>query len=180
MRLPLVLVLLAISARAVYANANVRCTDLICCELNQTALHECHAHSKRCPGFVGIHYLEGKAQFGNDECAHCPPGECRVGTTCVCPSNFLKNTTLQEQCSVAYEKPWPDSVGHSNRNCSVSEVDPDGEKRKSWFRMLAKRRRKDSPGIILGALVAILAGTFYFVVRWRRESRNTNLPLVTE
>lgn len=182
MRLPFVLIFLLLVGFTsfVFAEDNFRCTDLVCCELNQTALSECSAHSKRCPGFVGVNYLKGKAQFGFDECAHCPPGECRVGTTCVCPENFLSNATLQEQCAGGYEKSWPKSIGVANRNCTASDGDAEDEKRKTWFRVLASRRRKDSPGIILGALVALIAGGFYIVVRWRREARSNNLPIPTE
>lgn len=177
MRTPFVFTLIATISGIVLAIDGIRCTDMVCCELNETALHKCHAHSKRCPGFVGTNFLRGKAAVGKDECAYCPPGECRVGTTCVCPSDFVKNTTLQAHCVISYTESWPDSVGHVNRNCTV--VDPIDERRRTWFKALARRRKKDSPGIILGALVAVIAGGFYFIVRWRRESR-INEPLVNQ
>lgn len=174
------------------------CEALACCELTKAELTACQGTSKRCPGFVGVKYLNGAAKTpALDECNFCEPGECRVGTTCTCPEDFLGNKDLQKACEDAYADAWPKSVNNPNEKCTGAHNFPDPSPPSSdepdvdasaiapvashvnetdtlprdvdTPDSLRVRRSKSAPGIIAGAFIAVIAGVFYIVMRCRRR-----------
>lgn len=142
------------------------CENLSCCALDKDVLSKCGEKSSRCPGFVGFGYLkENSTTSTNEECGPCPPGECRIGTTCVCPKDFMESKVLKDQCADSFGVSWPKSVGEVDANCTTGTIT---EKKSRWER-LKEERIKSIPGIASAGLVALVAGSFYAFMQWRRQ-----------
>ena len=92
------------------------CSSLECCTLGREQLLECADISEKCPEYVGIGVLGPDGQ-----CDECPPGQCRVKNSCICPTEFLKSESeggFQSQCQDHFKHPWPESVREIDYICS--------------------------------------------------------------
>lgn len=107
----------AVTAGVSVADASA-CTAIACCALDVDALTGCARVSSKCPGYSGLGALGA-----DGECGTCPVGECRVGNSCVCPSDFLASTEkngFQQLCEHHYGVIWPKSISKSDKVCGTA------------------------------------------------------------
>lgn len=115
----LLLFIASVSLVIAAPTAEIDCTVISCCELTEEELTACSSISEKCPGYSGIGALGPEG-----ECDECPPGECRVGNSCVCPADFLDSKSgdgFQKLCKDQYGKAWPKSIGRENKLCTSEE-----------------------------------------------------------
>lgn len=94
------------------------CSTMSCCEMTPDQLSACANVSSNCPGYDGAGIL-GK----DGACGDCPPGECRVVNSCVCPEDFLAGNgkgEYQSQCKTQYGEYWPTSIELNNTDCTTT------------------------------------------------------------
>ncbi len=98
------------------------CSTMSCCEMTADQLSACANVSSNCPGY------DGTGVLGKDgACGECPPGECRVVNSCVCPDDFLAGNgkgEYQSQCKTQYGEYWPTSIEQDNKECTEGSSAP--------------------------------------------------------